>query len=87
MFDLVTHLEVRSREHTVHSKYEFELSSVTWFPLDNACSRYVAPKDKTATKLHSTKINFWKHSTTISRGDKIRNTIIKQKMNMYYFAL
>ena len=33
-------------------------------------------------KLNSTEMDFWRHSARISRKDKIRNTIIKQKMNV-----
>jgi hypothetical protein len=39
------------------------------------CSRNVA-------KLNSTEMDFWRRSTRISRKDKIRNNIIKQKMNV-----
>ena len=37
-------------------------------------------KAKTLAKLNSTEIDFWRRSARISRKDKIRNTIIKQKM-------
>jgi len=36
---------------------------------------------KTVEKLNSTEMDFWWRSARISRKDKIRNTIIKQKMN------
>ena len=39
-------------------------------------------KAKTVTKLNSTEMNFWRRSARISRKDKIRNNIIKQKMNV-----
>jgi len=39
-------------------------------------------KAKTVAKLNSTEIDFWRRSARISRKDKIRNTIIKQKMNV-----
>ena len=39
-------------------------------------------KAKTITKLNSTEMDFWRLSTRISRKDKIRNNIIKQKMNV-----
>ena len=39
-------------------------------------------KSKRAAKLNSTEIDFWRHSARISRKDRIRNTIIKQKMNV-----
>jgi len=38
-------------------------------------------KAKTVSKLNSTEINFWRRSARISRKNKIRNTIIKQKIN------
>jgi len=37
---------------------------------------------KTLAKLNSTEMDFWRRSTRISRKDKIKNTIIKQKMNV-----
>jgi hypothetical protein len=33
-------------------------------------------------KLNATEMDFWRHSARFSRKDKIRNTIIKQKMNV-----
>ena len=39
-------------------------------------------KAKTVAKLNSTEMDFWRHSTRISRKDKIRYNIIKQKMNV-----
>ena len=39
-------------------------------------------KAKTVAKLNSTEMEFWRRSARISRKDKIRNTIIKQKMNV-----
>ena len=33
-------------------------------------------------KLNSTEMDFWRRSLRISRQDKIRNNIIKQKMNV-----
>jgi hypothetical protein len=33
-------------------------------------------------KLNSTEVDFWRRSARLSRKDKIRNTIIKQKMNV-----
>jgi hypothetical protein len=37
---------------------------------------------KMIAKLNSTEIDFWRLSARISRKDKIRNTFIKQKMNV-----
>jgi len=37
---------------------------------------------KMVAKLNSTEKDFWRHSAQISRKDKIRNIIIKQKMNI-----
>ena len=39
-------------------------------------------KAKTIAKLNSTEIYFWRRSARICRKDKIRNNIIKQKMNV-----
>jgi hypothetical protein len=39
-------------------------------------------KAKTVAKLNSTEMDFWRRSARISTKDKIRNTIIKQKMNV-----
>jgi len=39
-------------------------------------------KAKTVAKLNSTEMDFWRRSVRISRKDKIRNNIIKQKMNV-----
>ena len=36
-------------------------------------------KAKTVAKLNSTEMDFWRRSSQISRKDKIRNTVIKQK--------
>ena len=39
-------------------------------------------KAKTVAKPNSTEMGFWRRSARISRKDKIRNTIIKQEMNV-----
>jgi len=39
-------------------------------------------KAKTTAKLNSTEMDFWRCSARISRKDKIRNNVIKKKMNM-----
>ena len=39
-------------------------------------------KAKTVAKLNSTESDFWRRSARISRKDKIRSTVIKQKMNI-----
>jgi len=39
-------------------------------------------KAKTVAKLNSTEMDFWRRSARISRKDKIKSTIIKQKMNV-----
>jgi hypothetical protein len=39
-------------------------------------------KTKTVAKLNSREMDFWRRSARISRKDKIRNTIVKQKMNV-----
>ena len=44
-------------------------------------------KAKTVEKLNSTEMDFWRRSARISRKDKIRNNVIKQKMNVTRFLL
>jgi hypothetical protein len=39
-------------------------------------------KAKTTAKLNSTEMDFWRRTARISRKDKSRNTIIKQKLNV-----
>jgi hypothetical protein len=39
-------------------------------------------KAKTIAKINFTEVDFWRHSARVSRKDKIKNTIIKQKMNV-----
>jgi hypothetical protein len=39
-------------------------------------------KAKTVAKLNSTEMDFWRRSARIPRKDKIKNNIIKQKMNL-----
>jgi len=39
-------------------------------------------KAKTVAKLNFTERGFWRRSTRISRKDKVRNTIIKQTINV-----
>jgi hypothetical protein len=39
-------------------------------------------KAKPVAKLNLTEIDFWRRSARISRKNKIRNNIIKQKMNV-----
>ena len=39
-------------------------------------------KAKKVAKLSSTEMDFWRRSPRISRKDKIRNNIMKQKMNV-----
>jgi hypothetical protein len=52
----------------------------------NSSIKYVAEtgclKAKKAAKLNSTVMDFWRRSARISRKDKIRYTIIKQKVNV-----
>ena len=40
---------------------------------------------KTVAKLNSTEMDFWRRSARISGKDKIRNTIVKQKVNVVSF--
>jgi hypothetical protein len=39
-------------------------------------------KAKTTAKLNSIEMDFWQRSACISRKDKIRNNVIRKKMNM-----
>ena len=39
-------------------------------------------RSKAVAKLNSTQMDFWRRSAGISRKDKIRNAVIKQKMNV-----
>jgi hypothetical protein len=39
-------------------------------------------KSKKTAELNSTEMDFWRRSARISRQDKIRNTIIKQKIKV-----
>jgi hypothetical protein len=39
-------------------------------------------KAKTLAKLNSTEIDFWRRSARVSRKDKIRNSTLKQRMNV-----
>ena len=39
-------------------------------------------KAERIAKLNSTEMDFWRRSARISMKDKIRNTIIKEKMNV-----
>ena len=39
-------------------------------------------KAKTVSKLNSTEMEFWRRSARISRKDKIRDIVIKQKLNV-----
>jgi hypothetical protein len=44
--------------------------------------KYTCLKEKMMAKLNSTEMDFWRRSARHSRKDKIRNNIIKQKMNV-----
>jgi len=63
----------KTKTHIYHAIVEntFIYTAETW------CS-----KAKIVAKLNSTEIDFWLRSARISRKDKIRNNIIKQKMNV-----
>ena len=68
------------REVTLKTKthiYHAIVKSTIAYAADTGCL-----KAKTVAKLNSTEINFWRRSAPIPRKDKIRNTIIKQKMNV-----
>jgi hypothetical protein len=63
----------KTKTHIYHAivKNTITYAAETW------CS-----KAKTVAKLNSTEMDFWRRSARISRKDKIRNIIIKQKMNL-----
>ena len=44
-------------------------------------------KAKTIAKLNSTEMDLWRRSAWISRKDRIRNNIIKQKLNVTRYLL
>ena len=60
----------KTKTHIYHAKVKSTITYVaeTW-----------CLKAKMTAKLNSTEMDFWRHSVRISRKDKIRNTIIKQK--------
>ena len=62
--------------NTVHSKHNNIFNNVK-FAAETWCL-----KAKTVAKLNSTEMDFWRRSARISRKDKIRNNIIKQKINV-----
>ena len=63
----------KTKDHIYHSIVRSTITyvAVTW-----------CLKAKTVAKLNSTEMDFWQRSARISRKDKIRNNIIKQKMNV-----
>ena len=62
----------KTKTHICHAivKSTITYAAETW------CSRAIS-----LAKLNSTEMDFWRRSARISRKDRIRNTIIKQKMN------
>jgi len=44
-------------------------------------------KSKNGSKTQFTEMDFWRRSARFSRKDKIRNVIIKQKMNLAWSLL
>ena len=63
----------QTKAHIYHAivKSTITYAAETWFL-----------KGKMVEKLNSTEMDFRQHSARISRKDKIRNTIIKHKMNV-----
>ena len=57
-------------------------SDILRYYLLSAAAETWCLKAKTVAKLNSTEMDFWRRSARISRKDKIRNNIIKQKMNL-----
>ena len=69
-------------DHDVTSKtkthiYHAIVKSIITYAAETWCL-----KAQTTAKLNSTEMDFWRCSVRISRKDKIRNIIIKQKMNV-----
>jgi hypothetical protein len=64
---------VKTKTHIYHAIVKSTITSAaeTW-----------CLKAKTLAKLNSTEMDFWRRSARISRKDKIRNTTIKQRMNV-----
>ena len=60
----------------MHTGFRWNKSAETW-----------CLKAKTVAKLNSIEMDFWRRSVRISRKDKIRNNIIKQKMNVTRYLL
>jgi len=68
------------REVTLETKtriYHAVVKSAITYAAETWCL-----KAKSVAKLNSTETDFWRRSARISRKDKIRNTIIKQEMNV-----
>jgi hypothetical protein len=59
-----------------HIYYEIVKSTIT-YAAETWCL-----KAKTTAKLNSTQMDLWRRSAGISRKDKIRNNVIKKKMNV-----
>jgi RPA family protein len=55
--------------------YHAVVNSTITYAAETGCLRA-----ETVVKLNSTEIDFWRRSARISQKDKIRNTIIPQKM-------
>ena len=72
----VTH-PPQTKTHIYHEivKSTITYAAETWFL-----------KAKTVAKLNSTEMDFWRRSVRISRKDKIRNNIIKQKNERSKFS-
>jgi hypothetical protein len=57
--------------------YDAIVKSTITYAAETWCS-----KARTVAKLNSTEMDFWRHSARISKKDKIRNIVIKQKMTI-----
>ena len=64
---------INTKAHVYHAivKSTIKYAAETW------CLKAI-----TVAKLNSTETDLWRRSARIPRKDKIRNTIIKQKMNI-----
>jgi len=66
----------------VESVISYEFRTFLLESVCSLCAETWSLKAKMVAKLNSTEMDFWRRSARLSRKDKIRNTIIKQKMNV-----
>ena len=71
-----------SRWQTALPNYQLLNWKIVESTITHAAETWCLKAKKTVAKLNSTEMDFWRRSARISRKDKIRNNIIKQKMNV-----